>query len=277
MHTTTPPHCTRNAPHTTLHPHPPTHTHTTHTHTQGSLTGLALKFATLNAAHYNVTTPVAQPESFVANASFYQMLAAAGVHKIALDCRLTAATPTATTTAGSGVASITVLCEPEPVTATVFIDASYDGEVMVAVGNVDYTAGREAASQYNESLGGARVPTKSSVVVDALRDDGTILKYVQNMSTLAAPGEADDALMAFQHRMCISGDDDRLPWKKPKGYVYNKYIYKYVYIYIRSAKGCGILLNGILRMKRQKGYVGAKKNTRSVLLCARRVRRVLCV
>jgi hypothetical protein len=169
---------------------------------------------------------VAQPESFVANASFYQMLAAAGVHKIALDCRLTAATPTATTTAGSGVASITVLCEPEPVTATVFIDASYDGEVMVAVGNVDYTAGREAASQYNESLGGARVPTKSSVVVDALRDDGTILKYVQNMSTLAAPGEADDALMAFQHRMCISGDDDRLPWKKPKGYVYNKYIYK---------------------------------------------------
>ena len=28
----------------------------------------------LNAAHYNVTTPVAQPESFVANASFYAML-----------------------------------------------------------------------------------------------------------------------------------------------------------------------------------------------------------
>ena len=219
------------SPHFTPRPTPrPTHTHqyaphtrSTHTHTQGSLTGLALKFATLNAAYYNVTTPVAQPESFVANASFYQMLNAAGVHKIALDCRLTAATPTATTTAtatgtaGSGVASITVLCEPDPVTATVFIDASYDGEVMVAVGNVDYTAGREAASQYNESLGGARVPTKSPVVVDALRDDGTILKYVQNISTLAAPGEADDALMAFQHRMCISADDDRLPWKKPKG------------------------------------------------------------
>ena len=220
------------SPHFTPRPTPrPTHTHqyaphtrSTHTHTQGSLTGLALKFATLNAAYYNVTTPVAQPESFVANASFYQMLNAAGVHKIALDCRLTAATPTTTTTtatatgtAGSGVASITVLCEPEPVTATVFIDASYDGEVMVAVGNVDYTAGREAASQYNESLGGARMPTKSPVVVDALRDDGTILKYVQNISTLAAPGEADDALMAFQHRMCISADDDRLPWKKPKG------------------------------------------------------------
>jgi len=24
--------------------------------------------------------------------------------------------------------------------------------------------------------------------------------------------------MAFQHRLCISGDEDRLSWKKPKGY-----------------------------------------------------------
>ena len=72
--------------------------------------------------------------------------------------------------------------------------------------------------RYNESLGGARTPTPSPVVVDALNDDGTIIKYVQNISTLAAPGQADDALMAFQHRMCISGDADRLPWKRPEGY-----------------------------------------------------------
>merc|ERR1712048_980600 len=73
-------------------------------------------------------------------------------------------------------------------------------------------------SQYNESLAGARKPTPSHPVVNALRDDGSIIKYVQNISELAAPGEADDALMAFQHRLCISGDKDRLPWKKPDGY-----------------------------------------------------------
>jgi hypothetical protein len=186
------------------------------------LTGLSLNFSLRNAAHYGVAQPVAQPESFVANASFYEMLEGAGVAKIALDCRLTAAAATAaagdTADSTSGVASITVLCEPAPVTATVFIDASYDGEIMVAVGNVDYTAGREAAAQYNESLGGARVPTAAHPTFDALRSDGTLLKYVQNISELAAPGEADDALMAFQHRMCISGDADRLPWAAPAGY-----------------------------------------------------------
>ena len=44
------------------------------------------------------------------------------------------------------------------------------------------------------------------------------MKYVQNFSALKPPGQADDALMAFQHRLCISGDGDRLPWKKPDGY-----------------------------------------------------------
>ena len=39
-----------------------------------------------------------------------------------------------------------------------------------------------------------------------------------NVSELAAPGEADDALMAFQHRLCVSGEADRVPWPKPDGY-----------------------------------------------------------
>jgi hypothetical protein len=176
--------------------------------------GLAMKFCMLNAEYYNVTKPVAQPESFVANSSFWKILTQAGVEKVALDCRLTAAAAGA---AGK-VESISVMCESNPITATVFVDASYDGEIMTSVGTVDYTSGREARSQYNESLAGARLPTKSPIAVNALRDDGTLIKYVQNLTELAAPGEADDALMAFQHRMCISGDADRLAWKKPKGY-----------------------------------------------------------
>ena len=111
----------------------------------------------LNGKHYGVDRPVAQPESFVANASFYTLLAAAGVRKVALDCRLTAAAATATAASpaggaasvagAAGVASVSVLCETEPVTATVFIDASYDAEVVVASG-VEYTHGREPAAQY---------------------------------------------------------------------------------------------------------------------------------
>ena len=50
-----------------------------------------------------------------------------------------------------------------------------------------------------------------------------MLKFVNNISDLAKPGEADDALMAFQHRLCVSGDPvnvswGRVPWPKPPGY-----------------------------------------------------------
>jgi hypothetical protein len=184
-------------------------------------TGLAREFSLLNGRAYNVSTEVPHPESFVAAASFATLLADANVTHVKLDCRLLSAT--AASSAGvSRVQSITVLCEPEPVSAAVFIDASYDGEIMVAVGDVDYTAGREAIATYNESLAGARVPGWVGVGgprnVSALRADGSLIKYVHDVSELAAPGEADDALMAFQHRMCVSGDDDRVPWPQPPGY-----------------------------------------------------------
>lgn len=71
---------------------------------------------------------VSHPESFVANASFYKMLHTANVEMIKLDCRLLGATAATDALTGvSKVASIKVFCEDNPITATVFIDASYDG------------------------------------------------------------------------------------------------------------------------------------------------------
>eukprot|EP00040_Diaphanoeca_grandis_P027150 m.153873 g.153873 ORF g.153873 m.153873 type:complete len:638 (+) comp30857_c1_seq3:113-2026(+) len=190
-------------------------------HDGGAISGLGTEFSMLAAKWYNISSPVLQPESFVSVAVYHQMLASANVTEIKLDCRVTGAT--SETMAGvSKVKSINVFCENDPVTATVFIDASYDGDIMTAVGDVKYTAGRESNTTYNESLAGARVPGFVGVSgpqhVDALKPDGTILKYVQNISTLASPGSADDALMAFQHRLCVSGADDRVPWPKPPGY-----------------------------------------------------------
>lgn len=126
------------------------------------------------------------------------MLAQANVTAIKLDCHVMSATSTSTADV-SKVDSVVFSCEQNPVTATVFIDASYDGDIMVAVGNVECTAGREAKTTYNESLAGARTPGFDGVGgprhVNALRDDGTIIKYVANLSELTPPGEADDALM----------------------------------------------------------------------------------
>lgn len=133
-------------------------------------TGLALNFTLLNAAHYGVAGQVSHPESFVAEASFRKMLAAAGgapawwrrtllpalpprrrrpasrcsalgwrsqwraavaVKTVKVGCPLQSAA-TAAAAGVSRVHSITMPCEPAPVTATVFIDASYDGDVMVS-------------------------------------------------------------------------------------------------------------------------------------------------
>jgi hypothetical protein len=190
-------------------------------HDGGGETGLATVFMMLNGEAYNLTTPVPQPESFVAEASFRKMLANASVTVIKTDCHVTAA---ATDRGGDGVSrvtSISMACEPNPITATVFIDASYDGEIMVAAGDIDFTWGREANTTYNESLAGARAPGFTGVggptKINALRDDGTLLKYVSNLSDLAPPGSADDALMAFQHRMCISTGDDMVCRRLPCG------------------------------------------------------------
>ena len=182
-------------------------------------TGLARNFSLLAGAHYKLPhgTQVPQPESFVSEATFYQMLSAARVSTIKLGCVLTSAE------ASTAVESVRLTCERAPVRAKVFIDASYDADLVVALnGTVPYTWGREANTTYNESLAGARVPGWHGVHaprhVNALRDDGTLLKYVSNLTELAPPGAADDALMAFQHRLCISADADRVPWPRPAGY-----------------------------------------------------------
>ena len=185
-------------------------------------TGLAREFAQRNAAAYGLPAgqEVAHAESFISEASLLAMLASANV-TLRLSCRLLSAA-TAGAPGASRVASISVLCETTPVTATVFIDASYDGDVMVAAGDIPYTAGREANTTYGEALAGARVPGWVGVGgprdVDALNADGSLIKYVADVRSLAPPGAADDALMAFQHRMCISGDADRVPWPAPPGY-----------------------------------------------------------
>ena len=189
-----------------------------------AITGLAYNFTLLNGAAYGKpTTPVQQPESFVSNATFYKMLHDAGVSHVKLDCRVTSATTGFDQSVGaSKIESMTTVCENDPVTATVFIDASYDGDLMVAAGDIPFTWGREPIVQYNESLAGARAPSWQGVGgpqnINALDANGTIIKYVQNVSTLAAPGEGDDALMAFEHRLCIAGKGNMVPWPKPDGY-----------------------------------------------------------
>jgi ribulose 1,5-bisphosphate synthetase/thiazole synthase len=98
-------------------------------HDSGPAGGLGAVYARLNAEYYNVSKPVSQPESFVSEKSLNTMLANASVSHVKLDCHLTGA-QRQVTGGVSRVKSISVVCEPSPVTATVFVDASYDGDIM---------------------------------------------------------------------------------------------------------------------------------------------------
>jgi len=106
-----------------------------------------------------------------------------------------------------------------------FIDATYEGDLMAKAG-VSYTVGREANSQYGETLNGVQVAnaTKHQFVksVDPYvkRGDpksGLLPRVVPGPP--AADGSADNKVQAYNYRLCATDQPaNRLPWPKPAGY-----------------------------------------------------------
>ncbi len=101
-------------------------------------------------------------------------------------------------------------------TAKVFIDASYEGDLLDAAG-VSYSVGREARAEYDESLGGAIYP-KEKVNVKATDSKGKLLPFI-NKGELSPEGSGDHRIMTYSFRLCLSSDpDNRVPFTKPENY-----------------------------------------------------------
>jgi hypothetical protein len=105
-------------------------------------------------------------------------------------------------------------------TAKIFIDSSYEGDLMAQAG-VTYTFGREGASQYNESLAGVRdrTPYHQFLVDVPARDDaGNLLPEISSRQ-LPPPGTADKAVQSYNYRMCFTDiAANRVAFAKPAGY-----------------------------------------------------------
>src|SRR5439155_418624 len=86
-----------------------------------------------------------------------------------------------------------------------FIDTSYEGDLMAAAG-VTFTVGREATTNYNESLAGIR-SMGGSYTYDPYLTPGDptsgLLPFVQP-GTVGALGSADHRLQAYNFRFCIT-------------------------------------------------------------------------
>jgi hypothetical protein len=110
-------------------------------------------------------------------------------------------------------------------TAAVFIDSSYEGDVMSQAG-VSYTFGRESSSQYGESLAGVRGETPKhqfTVNLRARDESGNLLPEIFPQPP-GAPGAADKKVQAYNFRLCFSDDpQNQVPFARPEGYDAHRY------------------------------------------------------
>jgi len=106
----------------------------------------------------------------------------------------------------------------------VFIDASYEGDLMAAAG-VKYHVGREANSVYEETLNG--IQTKHAHSHQFVKQVDPYVTAGDPTSGLlpgisADPGEefaGDHRVQAYNYRLCITTvKENQIPFEKPEGY-----------------------------------------------------------
>jgi ribulose 1,5-bisphosphate synthetase/thiazole synthase len=113
----------------------------------------------------------------------------------------------------------------------VFIDATYEGDLMAAAG-VSYAVGREANKEFGETMNGVarkwnRHTHKFVVKVDPYVKPGdpkSGLVFGIDPDPLPADGEADKRLQAYCFRMCMTDvAANRVPFEKPADFDEAKY------------------------------------------------------
>jgi hypothetical protein len=112
---------------------------------------------------------------------------------------------------------------------TVFIDASYEGDLMARAG-VASTVGREGRAQYRESLAGvqARSPAHQwPITVPPFVKGGEkarqLLPFIQP-DALEEAGTGDRKVQAYNFRLCMTDrKDNQVPFERPKAYAPERY------------------------------------------------------
>lgn len=111
--------------------------------------------------------------------------------------------------------------------AKVFIDATYEGDLLAAAG-VSYHVGRESNATYGETINGVqfRKSHNFDVPVDPYREPGNPGSGLLPTISAEPPGKAGDGdkkVQAYNFRMQLSNAASRLPFPKPDGYDRGRY------------------------------------------------------
>ncbi|MBA3244748.1 MAG: FAD-dependent oxidoreductase [Actinobacteria bacterium] len=121
------------------------------------------------------------------------------------------------------------LGESERPDAAVYVDASYEGDLMAELG-VPYAVGREPRELYGERWAGRQPAYRPgrhnfSVLLDPFAADGSLLPGIREpeLDEGGWPserlGEGDGGLQAYGYRLCLTDrEENRLPLDEPEGY-----------------------------------------------------------
>lgn len=126
-----------------------------------------------------------------------------------------------------------ILSDDSQVSGYVFIDGSYEGDLMARAG-VSYRVGREGVRDYDESWAGRRaiLPDGHQMLprVTPFDENGKLLPLI-NPVPLVGEGEADKAVQGYGFRLIVTDDkNNRVPIPKPEGYDPSEFaLIKYYY------------------------------------------------
>ncbi|KRC11395.1 hypothetical protein ASE23_23340 [Rhizobium sp. Root73] len=134
--------------------------------------------------------------------------------------------------------------------ADIFIDASYEGDLMARSG-VSTIIGRESSSKYGETAAGVQRinyptvgPNDIEIKVDPYVKQGDprsgLLPGVIDTGQLAI-GSADKSLMAFNYRFCITRTGQKVPFTKPQNY--DPLRYETTARFLRAAQNAGVKIS----------------------------------
>jgi hypothetical protein len=135
--------------------------------------------------------------------------------------------------AGKSIKTITIEPSTGPaknktVSAKVFIDCSYEGDLMAKAG-VAYTVGREANAKYNETYNGVQLLEGHQFPdhIDPYRvkgDPASGLIWGINKGSLMPHGSGDRKVQSYNYRVCLTDDpQNRIAITRPQGYDSTRY------------------------------------------------------
>lgn len=185
-----------------------------------ALGGMAAEFRAAVAEHYGVAVGhFAGPEPHVAEEILRRWLDDAGV-TVLFDATLAGAEMR-----GERLHAVE-LSDGSTVTADVFVDASYEGDLLAAAG-IPCAVGREDRALYGERFAGRQEPVPGRHAtppwISPFRDDesglreGPLLPQIKQ-GPLAEVGAGDGGVMSYGYRVCLSQAADRIPFRRREGY-----------------------------------------------------------